>query len=72
MSYSVIISGHTANEHNAKVKEIAERAWADFKALHRDDETPPSLTGYSGDQSGSITLATPQTAAEPTAESGTG
>lgn len=68
MSYSVTITGHTGNEHNAKVKEIADEAWAKCKALHREDEPPPSLTGYSGDQTGSITLATPS---DTTAPSGT-
>ena len=61
MSYSIAISGHTANEHNAKVKEIAEDTWARLRALHREDETAPSLTGYSGDQTGSIALTTPAT-----------
>ena len=59
MSYSLTITGHTANEHNAKVKEVAEEAWAKLKALHRQDEPAPTLSGYSGDQTGSITLATP-------------
>jgi hypothetical protein len=43
MSYSITINGHTANEHNAQVKEIAEEAWAKLRALHRADETPPGF-----------------------------
>ncbi len=75
MSYQITITGHTRNPHNAQIKEIAEEAWAKVAALHDDDETPPSLTGYSGDQTGSITLMpTPQPLdeakedAEPTAD----
>jgi hypothetical protein len=60
MSYSITIGGHTRNEHNARIKEIAEDAWAKVAALHGTDETPPSLSGWSGDQTGSITLLTPQ------------
>lgn len=71
MSYSITISGHTANEHNAKVKEIAEDAWSRLAALHSEGETSPSLSGYSGDQTGSISLTTPlqsSTADTPAAE----
>ena len=56
------IGGHTANEHNSKIREIAEDAWAKVKALHRDDEPGPTLSGYSGDQTGSITPKTPELA----------
>jgi len=79
VSYEVKITGHMRNEHNAKVKEIAEDAYAKVAALHAQDEFAPTLSGYSGDQTGHITLATPQeptaadeTKPEPSAESGTG
>lgn len=59
MSYSLTLSGHTANEHNNAVKEIAEEAWRKLKALHSEGEPAPTLSGYSGDQTGSVTLAAP-------------
>jgi hypothetical protein len=57
MSYQITIGGHTNNEHNEKIKQIAEDAYAKCKALHNADEAPPTLSGWSGDQTGSITLA---------------
>lgn len=59
MSYNITISGHTQNPHNDKIKEIAEDAWRKVRALHNDDETPPTLSGWSGDNSGSIQLEPP-------------
>ncbi len=59
MSYEIKIVGHTGNPHNAKVKEIAEEAWRKCKEFQSENETP-TLTGYSGDQTGSITLANPE------------
>lgn len=66
MSYQITISGHTRNEHNAQIKQIAEEAWQKAAALHAADELRATLSGYSGDQTGSITLMTPAPQVEAT------
>jgi hypothetical protein len=62
VSYSISIGGHSNQPHNAQVKEIAEEAARKLQAL--PGSTGVSLSGYSNDGAGSITLTTPPTAPE--------
>ena len=67
MSYSISItvSGHDNEPHNEKVKEAAEAAFRLVAAL--PGVSGKSLSGYSGDGTGSITLSTPPDAETATA-----
>lgn len=56
MSYNISISGHSSEPHNAEVKAIAEEAAKKLQALPGSTVT---LSGYSNDNTGNITLATP-------------
>ncbi len=56
MSYQISISGHSSDDHNAKVKEVAEDAARKLKELPGATVT---LSGYSNDNTGRIDLATP-------------
>ena len=51
MSFSISISGHSSEPHNAKVKEVFEQAVRDLKAM-----PGATLGGYfnSGDQTGGL------------------
>jgi hypothetical protein len=58
MSYSISISGHSSEPHNEIVKQGAEDLARKLQAL--PGSSGVTLSGYSNDGTGSVTLATPE------------
>jgi len=54
VSFSISIGGHSSNPHNAKVQEAVDAA---LGVLAEVEGLSCTVTGYSGDSTGSITLA---------------
>ena len=59
MSYAIHISGHSNEPHNDEIKKITDEA---VKKLRKLPGASVTLSGYSNDETGHITLELPEDA----------
>lgn len=57
MSYQINLGGHSEGPHNEEVKAIAEEAYRKLKEI--PGTTSVTLSGYTADSTGTVSLTTP-------------